>query len=121
MGEEGASSNSSSSSNSSVENNTMHHGSQMQKVQRENLSNNGDLKSTPSQTMLNSNLLNQLPHYIFQSDHASLKSVKNFLNEVKMQNNPDAALNNSNYELSDYPIEYIENQLHAIERHMSIR
>lgn len=73
--------------------------------------------------MMNSHLLNSLPKYIFQTDHARLTSVANILKEVKEQQSRDGALNTINDlgEVSEYPIEFYENQQHAIERHMSIK
>jgi hypothetical protein len=82
------------------------------------------LKPTFSQATMNSHLLNALPKYIFQTDHAALKSVSTIIAEVKeKQSREDESLNrvNSEYELGEYPIELLENQQHAIERHMSIR
>jgi hypothetical protein len=85
--------------------------------------NGGALKETISQAMMNSNLLNSLPKYIFQSEHSRLKSVTSILKEVKEQQSRDAALQSttSECEVSEYPIEFYENQQHAIERHMSIK
>lgn len=85
---------------------------------------NGSLKQTYSEAMMNSQLLNSLPKYIFQSNHARLTSVTPFINEIKEQKNLDgssADFQKSNDEVSEYPIELIENQKHAIERHMSIK
>lgn len=85
---------------------------------------NGGLKQTYSEAMMNSQLLNSLPKYIFQSNHARLTSVTPFINEIKEQKNLDgssASFPISNDEVSEYPIEIIENQKHAIERHMSIK
>ena len=81
------------------------------------------LKQTFSEATMNSHLLNSLPKYIFQTDHAALKSVANIINEVKEQQSRDAAMNiiDSECEVSEYPIEFIENQQHAIQRHMSIK
>lgn len=83
----------------------------------------GGLKQTVSQAMMNSNLLNSLPKYIFQSEHSRLKSVTSILKEVKEQQSRDAALQSitDQCEVSEYPIEFYENQQHAIERHMSIK
>lgn len=81
----------------------------------------GGLKQTISQAMMNSNLLNSLPKYIFQSDHARLASVKNILKESKEQQNREENLTNNFGEVSEYPIEFYEHQQHAIERHMSIK
>lgn len=84
--------------------------------------NEGGLKVTLSQAMMNSNLLNQLPKYIFQSEHERLKSVKHILDEVKEQQSRDNdPLASSGGEVSEYPIEYYEHQQHALQRHMSIK
>jgi hypothetical protein len=83
------------------------------------------MKPTFSETTMNSHLLNALPKYIFQTDHAALKSVSTIIKEVKEKQSREEAdsLNrvNSEYEVGEYPIEFLENQQHAIERHMSIR
>lgn len=78
----------------------------------------GELKPTFSQITMNSHLFNNLPKYIFQSEHAALKSVAKFKDQQK--NDPLNHLN-LGYEVSEYPIEMIESQQHALERHMSIR
>lgn len=83
------------------------------------------LKPTLSQAMMNSNLLNSLPKYIFQSDHEQLTSVNKYIQDLKDQhgNDSSADLNsadlNSACEVSEYPIEFIENQAHVINRHIS--
>ena len=72
--------------------------------------------------MMNSNHLNQLPKYIFQSEHDRLKSVKHILQEVQeKQNRENDPLENGGGEVSEYPIEYYEHQQHALQRHMSIK
>ena len=84
-----------------------------------------NLKPTFSQTTMNSHILNSLPKYIFQTDHAALKSVTNILNELKEQLSRDEDFDQIStptiYEVSEYPIAFIENQQHAIQRHMSIK
>ena len=80
------------------------------------------LKHTLSQAMMNSTLLHSLPKYIFQSEHSRLKSVTSILKEVKEQQSRDAALQqaaNTEFEVSEYPIEYYEHQQHAIERQLN--
>ena len=81
------------------------------------------LKPTLSQAMMNSNLYQSLPKYIFQSEHAPLGKVNEILNEVKEQQNRDSEIHivNGDYEVAEYPIEMYEHQQHAIERHMSIK
>jgi hypothetical protein len=83
------------------------------------------IKTTLSQAMMNSNLYQSLPKYIFQSEHAPLERVKDILNEVKEQQNRESDIinttTNGDYEVSEYPIEMYEHQQHAIERHMSIK
>lgn len=85
----------------------------------------GGLKPTLSQAMMNSNLLNSLPKYIFQSDHEQLTSVNKYIQDLKEQqaahNSSTADLNElgSACEVSEYPIEFIENQAHVINRHIS--
>ena len=82
----------------------------------------GGLKQTHSEAMMNSHLLNSLPKYIFQTDHSSLKSVKNILKEVEeQQRREDNGLLGGITEVSEYPIELYEHREHAIERHMSIK
>lgn len=90
---------------------------------------NGDyqtpLKTTLSQAMMNSNLLNSLPKYIFQTDHSRLTSVNNIIKDIKEQQQQShetvVDLANGGCEVSEYPIEFIENQAHAINRHISIK
>ncbi|CAF0741436.1 unnamed protein product [Brachionus calyciflorus] len=82
---------------------------------------NGGLKQTYSEAMMNSQLLNSLPKYIFQSNHARLTSVTPFINEIKEQQNLELNDKAIDGEVSEYPIELIESQQHAIERHMSIK
>ena len=84
------------------------------------------IKTTLSQAMMNSNLYQSLPKYIFQSEHAPLERVKDILNEVKEQQNRESqdihTVGSGDYgEVSEYPIEMYEHQQHAIERHMSIK
>ena len=77
--------------------------------------------------MMNSNLLTSLPKYIFQSEHERLTSVKNILNDLKEQQARESANNAGADELlnggevSEYPIEHIENQAHVIHRHLNIK
>jgi hypothetical protein len=83
--------------------------------------NNKTMKPTLSQSTMNSHLFNSLPKYIFQSTHAALKSVNSILEEAKEQQRREAAINASEVESMEYPIEYIENQQHALQRHLSIK
>ena len=79
------------------------------------------LKPSKSQAMMNSNLLHSLPKYIFQSNHSGLKSAERLVKKVKEQqtSKDDATVGaESEFEVSEYPIEFYENQQHAIERHM---
>lgn len=92
--------------------------------EQDNGQKNDGLKKTYSEAMMNSQLLNSLPKYIFQSNHARLTSVTPFINEIKEQKNLDGSSANFQIpsdEVSEYPIEILENQKHAIERHMSIK
>jgi hypothetical protein len=79
------------------------------------------LKPSKSQAMMNSNLLHSLPKYIFQSEHSGLKSAESLVKKVKEQqtskDDPTVGAE-SECEVSEYPIEFYENQQHAIERHM---
>lgn len=68
--------------------------------------------------MMNSNLLNSLPKYIFQSEHERLTSVNNIIKDLKEQQDREHMVA---CEVSEYPIEYIENQAHVINRHISIK
>jgi hypothetical protein len=81
------------------------------------------LKPTLSEAMMNSNLLQSLPKYIFQSDHEPLKSVKSILRKAKEDQAKDETpdIVNNGYELPEYPIEIYEHQQHALQRHMSIK
>ncbi len=60
--------------------------------------------------------LNSLPKYIFETDHTQLKSVDSILKKIQLTEPFDDC-----GEVSEYPIEYYENQQHAIERQMSVR
>jgi hypothetical protein len=60
-------------------------------------------------------LLNTLPKYIFDAEHSKLKSVDSIIKNIQEY---DTSLHTG--EVSEYPIEYYENQKHAIERHMNI-
>ncbi len=60
-------------------------------------------------------LLNILPKYIFDAEHSKLKSVDSIIKSIHEH---DATLHTG--EVSEYPIEYYENQQHAIQRHMNI-
>lgn len=73
--------------------------------------------------MMNSNLFNSLPKYIFQSDHERLSRVTNIIKDLKEQQarESSADLNFDAGEVSEYPIEFIENQAHVINRHMNIK
>ncbi len=81
------------------------------------------LKPTISEAMMNSNLLQSLPKYIFQSEHEPLKSVKSILKKAKEDQAKDETpdIVNSAYEPPEYPIEIYEHQQHALQRHMSIK
>lgn len=83
------------------------------------------LKQTHSQALMNSTLLHSLPKYIFQSDHDRLERVKDIMKDLKGNRNQSSEslseLINNDCEVSEYPIEYYENQQHAIHRHMSIK
>lgn len=79
------------------------------------------LRPTLSQAMMNSNLLNSLPKYIFQSDHERLTSVNEIIKDLKEQQERQQNLTDTACEVSEYPIEYIENQAHVIKRHMNIK
>jgi hypothetical protein len=59
--------------------------------------------------------LNSLPKYIFESDHSQLKSVESVLKKISSDAFDDCG------EVSEYPIEYYENQEHAIQRNISVR
>lgn len=84
---------------------------------------NNSLKETFSQAMLNSELYQSLPKYIFQSDHKPLTKVKSIYDETKVQQQRELEMDDSlgDCELSEYPIEHIEQQEHAFKRQMSIK
>lgn len=81
---------------------------------------NNRLRPTLSQAMMNSNLLNSLPKYIFQSDHEQLTSVNKYIQDLKDQEARESSAGlNAACEVSEYPIEFIEHQAHVINRHIS--
>ena len=80
--------------------------------------NNNRTDSQKEEIRMNFDALNSLPNYIFESNHNDLESVENIMKQVKLQENHDIELCKTDYEVSEYPIEYYENQQHAIERHM---
>ena len=79
------------------------------------------MRETLSQAMLNSNLYQSLPKYIFQSEHEPLQLIKDLYEESKQQQNKGIEMDNGDCELSEYPIEFIEQQQHALQRQMSIK
>jgi len=81
------------------------------------------LKETFSQAMLNSELYQSLPKYIFQSDHKPLELVRKVYDETRVQQQREIDMDSSltDCEISEYPIEYIEQQEHALKRQMNLK
>lgn len=74
--------------------------------------NNNPTDFQKEETIMNSDAFNSLPN------HNGLECIENIMKQVKLQENHDIELCKTDYEVSEYPIEYYENQQHAIERHM---
>lgn len=70
--------------------------------------------------MMNSNLYQSLPKYIFQTEHAPLTMVNNILHNVQEKQAKESMINDAG-EVSEYPIEIYEHQQHAIEQLMKKR
>lgn len=81
------------------------------------------LKETFSEAMMHSNLYQSLPKYIFQNEHETLKKVKSHYDEAKVQQEREIEMENDmiNFDLSEYPIQMIEEQQKALHRQMSIK
>jgi hypothetical protein len=67
---------------------------------------------------MNSNLLNSFPQYIFQNEHERLESVNKIIEEQK-KNDDESRLETASCEVSEYPIEFYQNQQHIIDKYMS--
>ncbi len=96
------------------------------KLETEDISLNNSassLKETFSQAMLHSELYQSLPKYIFQSEHKPLERVKKVYEETRVQQQRELDMDSSmgDCELSEYPIEHIEQQEHALQRQLSIK
>ena len=58
--------------------------------------------------------------YVFQSNNyqEELEKLDDMNNEVKFIENIEEACTSKDCEVSEYPIEFYENQQHAVERHI---
>ena len=81
------------------------------------------LKETFSEAMMHNNLYQSLPKYIIQNEHETLKKVKSHYDEAKVQQEREIEMENDmiNFDLSEYPIQMIEEQQKALHRQMSIK
>jgi hypothetical protein len=73
--------------------------------------------------MMHSNLYQSLPKYIFQHEHETLKKLKSHYDEAKVQQEREIEMDNDliNFDLSEYPIQMIEEQQKALQRQMSLK
>jgi hypothetical protein len=63
---------------------------------------------------MNTNSLNSLPQYIFQNKHDCLENVNQII-----ENQNDNSLENKSSEVSEYPIEFYQNQQHVVNKYLS--